>query len=88
MGEGQGRSLGRGRAGNTGTSHELNRTANSSTRAGLGRMGGVEVVGGGEQIAFTFFYATHTHTHTRKRKRDTSCIFPPKLRIERGGVTV
>lgn len=61
MGAGQER---RGR-GNTGTSQELNRTANSSTR-----------VGEGGQIALR--YATHTYTHTKKTGHKLH--FLPKLR--------
>lgn len=51
--------------GNTGTSHELNRTANSSTREGGG--------GGGRWGTDRFYITLRTHTHTQK-KRDTSCI--------------
>lgn len=76
--------------GNTGTSHELNRTANSSTRVGeegetgRGRRGrafllegrGIEGGwGGGGQIAFTLRYA-HIHTH---KKNGTQVAFPVKV---------
>lgn len=63
MGAGQ---EGRGR-GNTGTSQELNRTANSSTR-----------VGGGTD-RFTLRYA-HVHTHTHTKKTGHKLHFLPKLR--------
>lgn len=62
----------------TGTSHELNRTANSSTRevgaSGRGQGGGVEERAGG-QIAFTLHYA-HIHTHKRN---GTQVAFPVKV---------
>lgn len=70
------------RGGDTGTSHELNRTANSSTREGEkgetgagGRWvffleGGAGRGGGGTD---RFYITLRTHTHTQK-KRDTSCI--------------
>lgn len=71
--------------GNTGTSHELNRTANSSTRVGeegetgRGRRGraflleGRGIEGGGGGGTDRFYITLRTHTHTQK-KRDTSCI--------------
>lgn len=76
--------------GNTGTSHELNRTANSSTReegGGGDKVGGEGVrdsrgkvylfrgVGRGGQIAFTLRYA-HIHTH---KKNGTQVAFPVKV---------
>lgn len=80
--------------GNTGTSHELNRTANSSTREGeeggdrVGgegggsgggfRGGGLRGEGRGGQIAFTLRYA-HIHTH---KKNGTQVAFPVKVACE------
>lgn len=76
------------KGGNTGTSHELNRTANSSTReGGQGRREEQVGVGwggsgvfffffkGGGQIAFTLRYA-HIHTH---KKNGTQVAFPVKV---------
>lgn len=62
--------------GNTGTSHELNRTANSSTReGGAGSVGAGPGCGGDRSLYITL----RTHTHTQK-KRDTSCISGQSLR--------
>lgn len=52
-----------GGGGNTGTSHELNRTANSSTREGAGQDGeGRGFRGGGGTDRFYITLRTHTHT--------------------------
>lgn len=87
-GESGGGQMGKvGGRGNTGTSHELNRTANSSTRegeeGGAGRDGGREgegvvVEGAGWEGRVRgggqiAFTLRYAHIHTQK-KRDTSCI--------------
>lgn len=59
--------------GNTGTSHELNRTANSSTREGEEGGDGLRGRAGGAGGTDRFYITLRTHTHTQK-KRDTSCI--------------
>lgn len=75
--------------GNTGTSHELNRTANSSTREGGGGGGGLgwggggclergrEGRGGGDRSLL--HYATHTYTH---KKNGTQVAFPVRVGVE------
>lgn len=78
--------------GNTGTSHELNRTANSSTRVGEeGRDGsggwqreGILLRGGAERGGeggdrSLLHYATHTYTHTKKTGHKLH--FRSKLRL-------
>lgn len=66
--------------GNTGTSHELNRTANSSTRerGEAGQEAGQEVGGNGRGRGdrSLLHYATHTYTH---KKNGTQVAFPVKV---------